>query len=607
MVSSWKRIAMATSVSIMGCVLTYLWHIKNNPKASADSDAEIIAYIAKTKNEIHRKGSNNALWEPAENLDRLRAGDSVRSSGNSEARIQFYRSDRYVDLEADSMIVIQKQESEINLELLEGSLFVNGVDKNNKEKLTLKSQSGKVDLSKSTAQLTGSSNTTMDLRVLKGSAQVMKSSGKTEAIQEGKAGDLGLSGLQVSTEKVKILSPDMTKPYFVNAIAPDPLMIQWTGFPQNAQVELESGPSRKKLLPTPSEKPSPSQLEVRWKPGIYYWKLKAYEKGTQKLLAETNVYKTEIVGRFPPTPIAPVPNFTVQTRHSAEKITLRWNASQEYKNIFVELQNENSKQKVVNQRFPASQDFYEIPNLPLGNYSWRLTAYPEDGGRPISGPINKFSINQKRLIKIPVIWNANLQATQYFVNTEPKLTLMWEPDTSERVVKWRTHIAPEGIDLNKAEIADTTQIKFDKVMTKPGRYLAYVEALDEEGDNIGTSEVRTFAVASLPLLTAPELLPDDGSEYLARPDGSLPLQWEPLDGAQNYQISVSDKDGKIIVEHSASLPSFTLTNLMPGQYTIQVGATDTYGRKGAISEKRSILVPDKSEVQAPKLKKIKVN
>lgn len=607
MVSSWKRIAIATIVSLFGCALTYWWHLKNEPKSQSDSEADVIAYIAATKHEIHRKGSNNALWEPAEELDRLRTGDSVRTSGNSEARIQFYKSNRYVDLEADSMIVIQKLESEISLELLEGSLFVNGVDKNNKNALTLKSQGGKVDLSKAATQLSGSSNAKMELKVLKGSAQYLKEGAKSESITEGSEGGIGTTGLRVSAEKVRILSPDTTKPLYINAISPEPVMIQWSGLPPDAQVQLETGSSRKQIVPTSSEKLSKNQVQVLWKPGIYYWKLKAMDPDTRNPMGESPIYKTEIIGRYPPTPVSPEPNFIIQTRKSAETITLRWSTPQDYTEVLVELQNETTKQKLVNKRFPTSVDFHDVPNLPLGSYSWKLTAFPIDKTKPLAGPTHQFFINEKRIIKIPITWNANLQSTQYFVNTDPKLTLMWDPDTSDRVKKWKVHVAPEGPPLLKGESSDTRQIKFEKVLAKVGRFIASVEAYDDEGDLIGNSEVRTFDVAVLPLLPAPSLTPNDNSEFLARPDGSLGIKWDTLSGAKDYQILVRDNSGKIISEYSSDSPTYKLTNLMPGSYSVQVGATDTYGRRGELSMKRSLIVPDKSEVKAPKLKKIKVN
>lgn len=612
MVSSIKRTALATGVTVLGCALTYLWHIKNEPKSLGDSESDVIAYIATTKKEIHRKGSNNALWEPAEQLDRLRSGDSVRTSGDSEARIQFYQSNRYIDLEADSMIVIQKQESEINLELLEGSLFVNGVDKANntgeasKSTLTLKSQGGKVDLSKSAAQLSGSSKDKMDLKIIKGTAQFIKTGGKTESIQEGKEGGIGKAGIQVSAEKVKILLPDSAKPFYTNALAPTAMTIKWAGFPPKAKVILESGSNRKKLDPTRTDKILPDQFNVVWKPGVYYWKLKAVDPVSKASVGESATYKTEVIGRFPPTPIAPEPNFVMQTRKTAENITLRWNTPQEYKDVLVELQNDK-KQILFSKRLPASQEAQDIPNLPLGSYSWKLTAFPQDSDEPLKGPDYRFHINEKKVVKIPIFWNAALQETQYFVNTEPKLTLMWDSEEKERVYKWKVYIAPEGADITKAEAIEALQGKYEKSAIKPGRYLAYVSALDEENEPIGTTEVRPFNVQPLPLLIAPKLLPDDARDFLAKPDGSYNLQWNPINEANNYAITIKDKDDKVVTQLNATSANVKLNNLMPGSYSIEINAIDKYGRNGEVSKKRTIQVPDKSEVKAPTLKKIKVN
>ncbi len=256
---------------------------------------------------------------------------------------------------------------------------------------------------------------------------------------------------------------------------------------------------------------------------------------------------------------------------------------------------------------PSSDDSASIQNLPLGSYSWRMTAYPKDGTKELIGPAHNFFINEKVIAKIPITWNSNLNSIQYFVNTEPKLTLMWNPDDTERVNKWKVRIVPEGSDLQKAEAIDTLQIKLEKILPKAGRYQAYIEAFDEEGDSIGTSEVRLFLVDVLPLLSAPTLLPDDETEFLAKPDGSLGLRWNGVDGTKNYQVTVFDSEGNTLNEFSSEGTVYKLNNLMPGNYLLQVNSIDNFGRKGALGAKRKILVPDKSEVKAPKLKTIKVN
>ena len=606
-VSSWKRILIAAFISLLGCTITYWWHLKNEPISLSDSESDVIAYITSTHHEIHRKGVNNTLWELAEENDRLRAGDSVRTSSNSELRIQFYNSNRYIDLESDSMIVIQKQESEINLELLQGSLFVNGIDKNNKNSLTVKSQGGKIDLSKSSSQISGSSKEKIDLKVLKGTAQYLKTGAKSETIHEGKEGGIGSSGLHVHSESVTIINPDYTKPIYINATNPTPTTIEWKGFPHQAQIQLYSGLNRNNLLPVSTKKLSSNSLQVLWKPGIYYWKIIALETETIKSLGESSIFKSEVIGRFPPTAVAPEPNFIIQTRKPSENITLHWNTPPDVKEVLVELQNDKTKQQILKKRFPASQDFNDIPNLPLGSYSWKLTSIAKDNNQELVGPTHQFFINEKRLINIPVVWSSLIQENQYFVNSDPKIILAWEPDTSDRVKKWKIHITPEGLNSTEEKVFETHLVKIENIIPKPGRYLAYIEAFDEEGENIGKSENRTFNIASLPLLGAPKFLKNTGKEFLARPDGTFNLNWETLEGAQKYQIIVRTIDGKVISDSYSESPNFEFSNLMPGNYNIQLNAIDRYNRKSDLSEKRVLLVPNQSEVKAPKLKTIKVN
>jgi hypothetical protein len=184
---------------------------------------------------------------------------------------------------------------------------------------------------------------------------------------------------------------------------------------------------------------------------------------------------------------------------------------------------------------------------------------------------------------------------------------MWDTEEKERVHKWKVHIAPEGTDLAKAEGTDAWQVKFEKPITKPGRYLAYVSAYDEENESIGSSDVRPFNIQPLPLLVAPKLMPDDGSEFLAKPDGSYTLHWNNINEASNYSILVKNNEDKVMGQFNSTQPILKLNSLMPGHYSVEVIAIDKYGRNGEISTKRLLQVPDKSEVKAPTLKKIKVN
>jgi hypothetical protein len=588
--------------------LTLGWYYSTQPKIKSISMLPPIAFVHKTTNEVHRKAAARALWQTTEDGDELRIGDAIRTTEKGEVRIQFMNSDRFIELEADSMVVLQQNEKEISLDLQEGSVYVNAVteDKNDKLALSVNTKAGKVDLSKTTALISGSSSTKLDVKVIKGEAVLKKEGSKGEVIDAGKTGGLGTTGLKVNSEKVQIVSPDTSKPHYINSDNPSPLKIKWEGFPPNSQVILEAGSNRKSMFPVASEKIAANELQVNFTPGNHYWRLKALNPDTRSLITETSVFKTEVIARFAPIPIAPEPNFIIQTRRAVESVTLKWGVGPEFKEVQIELYNEATNQQILNKRFPANQDSADLPNLPLSNYRWRITGYTIDGNQALAGSFTKFAIQEKRIIKIPVAWNTNLKSTQYFVNSDPKLSLMWGAEDMERIVKWRLRLAPEGKELAKGEAIETTHQKFEKTLPQKGRYIASVEAIDTDGDSIGNSEPRTFIIDELPLLSAPTVMPETG-DFLAKSDGTFGVEWQSLDGAKIYHVIVRDQTGKVVIENNTDSAVYKLNNLMPGSYDLQVGASDNFGRRGTLSTKRKLLVPDKSEVKAPKLRKIKVN
>jgi hypothetical protein len=608
-----RRLLTAVFLSAISFGLTFGWYYITKPKSKILEITPPIAFVQKTTNEVHKRSGSRTLWQPTENGDDLRFGDAIRTSSKGEIRIQFVKSDgtstdRYLELESDSLVVLKQNEKEISLDLMEGSVYVNAAttDKSDKMALSINTKAGKIDLTKTTAHISGSSTSKLDVKVIKGEAILKKEGAKTEIIEAGKTGGIGMTGMKVNSEKVRVILPDTTKPHFINADNPHPLKIKWEGFPPDAQVVLESGTNRKALFPTPMEKNGPNELLVNFAVGNHFWKLKAVDPVTRNILSETSVFKTEVISRFAPIAIAPEPNFIIQTRRNMENITLKWGVGPEFKEVLVELYNESTNQQILNKRFPANQDSTDLQNLSLSNYKWKLTGFTEEGNQALASQFARFAIQEKRIIKIPIAWNPNTKSTQHFVNSDPKLNLQWSAEDMERIVKWKLRLAPEGRDLAKGEVIETTHTKFEKVLPQKGRFIASVEALDSDGDTIGTSESRTFSVEELPLLPAPALMPDTG-DFLAKSDGTLGIGWQGLEGAKVYNILVRDQSGKIIHENSSESTNYQLMNLMPGAYELQIGGTDNFGRKGELSAKRKLLVPDKSEVKAPKLKKIKVN
>jgi predicted phage tail protein len=194
--------------------------------------------------------------------------------------------------------------------------------------------------------------------------------------------------------------------------------------------------------------------------------------------------------------------------------------------------------------------------------------------------------------------------TQYFYDT-PQLGLTWNADKMEQVSTWRVRLRTEDQDSSQAKVIDSKENKISTPVAKPGRYIASIEALDKNGEVMGSAQSQAVTVAVAPPLTAPQFLPAEGS-LQATMDGKSQLEWSKVDGAKEYWLTIR-KNGKELRKAKYVSNSTSLKNLLPGEYEVEISALDSHGRNSEVNPARKLVVPDKSNLRAPTLKKIKVN
>lgn len=248
--SQWKRLALAAMISSSFFAATWFWYQSTEVKISNHGNEKPLAYVGKVTDDIQRRPASRLLWQNIYNGEPLFNGEAVRTSERGEVRIQFANSDRYLDLEPESLIVIKKSEGEIALDLMEGSLFVNAQSAGTEAGtggLILNSADGKVDLTGASASLSKTKGKGLDLQVLEGKASIQDKSGKSRDVNQGGSGALSAAGLQFNQNALKIIAPLPQKPVYLNAEDVKPVSFQWKGFPPQSQVSLWWGSSRRDM------------------------------------------------------------------------------------------------------------------------------------------------------------------------------------------------------------------------------------------------------------------------------------------------------------------------------------------------------------------------
>lgn len=606
----WKRLAIAACLSLACAGGTLLWYYGTEKKITSNGEVAL-AQVSKVGDEVLRRPATRLLWQQVNTGDNLYNGETLRTSARGELRIQF-EDGRYIDLEPDSLIVLQKSKGEISLDLMEGSLFVNAQSNAAPgaaptDGLVLNSKNGKVDLTGASASLSKGAGDRLDLRVLEGSAKIKGADGKEKQIESGKGSSIGANGAQFDSSLLTILSPVANKPYFVDPEGEKPVLFKWKGYPAHWKVTVMAGPTRKELKEVGVAGPE-SEVRTKLPLGKYWWKLVAKDPNTNQVVAESPIARMDLQGRAAPAVIFPTADAEIQMPHQPYDLTFKWQPGEDMTRVQLEVSPDASfKTLLLNKTF-GKEEAHTLPSLKEGDYYWRMSAYYEGAEKPVIGKPQKFTLlKEPKKEPAHIAWNLPAEKlSQSYVQT-PQLDLSWEPKTrAEDIVGYKLKIQSEDDATLQPVELDAKAVTARAPLPKPGRYIASIEAVDKDGVVIGTSEPLKLATSELPLIKAPALQPPDGV-LKSGLDGKTQLTWENVEGAKEYWLTINDKNGKQLARKKYDATSANLKNLMPGEYTVKVDAVDTYGRPSQDGAIRKLQVPESSGLRAPSLKKVKVN
>lgn len=608
--SQLRRLILAAGLSGIGFATTFLWYKSTENRNSISQEAPL-AQVGQVSEEVLRRPPTRLLWHSVNTGDSLFNGEAIRTSLNGEVRIQF-EDGRYIDLESDSLIVLSKAEGEVSLDLMEGSLFVNSQQANQEAGsagLILNSAQGKVDLSRASASLSKASGQGVNLQIVEGSAKVESSNGQTQELQKGKAGTLGSQGLQFDSNQIKIISPLPNKSVYLDPTKKPEVSFKWSGLPENWKVQILSGQNRKQMKALSELNVGATEARQLYSIGRHYWKLKATNPENANQSIESPIYRLDVLARTTPTTIYPTASSQIEVEQFPSSLQLQWQKSDEATDYIVEVASDPQlKNKIKVQRLSAV-DRLDLENLTAGDYYWRLSTLYPDTQQPWTGSVQKFSLVQKAevaAVSIQVGWD-NINPKQYYIH-DPQLDLQWTAGKNAKEVSmWKL----TWKNISNPEVApgfvETTNTKNQAKLSAPGRYLATIEAYDKKDRLIGTSEAIEISVEEMPLLGAPTLLPE-GDVLKAENSGRSQLNWTPIEGAKEYQLIIKRTDEKTeVLNKKYTTTKTTIQNLMPGQYSLEVFSIDQFGRLGSPAPARTLVVPDKSNLRAPAMKKVKVN
>jgi hypothetical protein len=350
-----------------------------------------------------------------------------------------------------------------------------------------------------------------------------------------------------------------------------------------------------------------SNFKIKLDAGTYYWRVTGYLKvGDKTEPVSSPVHRFVIHAQHELKPadlITPQKNqhlaFADADRNG---VTFKWQPASgpERFKLKVSLHTESGIKPVSEKEIETP--ILKLSNLAPGSYAWNVTTIDERSGKSKVSETWEFFIDD-----LPKLEWADKGEKYEYTTPTPTLATRWKAaPVSTTNQQYRYRVAEEGTALETINWKTTGQEGFEVPVPKDGTYQAVVEALDSKGKTVAASDVKMFKVTHAPLLPAPRWLTNTPEMIRSDAKGNVSFGWEPVDGARNYLMILETDDGKVIEEKEIQRSSASLSQMKPGRYQVRLRSVDSHKRAGPDSERRKLAVPSTSDIQAPKIKTMKV-
>ncbi|PJZ68458.1 iron dicitrate transport regulator FecR [Leptospira perolatii] len=349
---SYKReiqVAVACSISlVLSLSLLYL-----ESKSRGSSGKEIMGTVSFRYKTAQRKFPDRMLWEDLDQGMAVHDKDSIRTDEASEA-IVYLNSGTQIELDPQSMVVLQLKENKENLELGEGSLLViNG-------KKALSVLTGSVGLNPKLDSVFRTTKSKDGVR-----AEVQK--GEIEWTEEGivkstlVAGESALEGKPFKNE-LNLISPEDSRRYF--PVGKDETVeFSWNDSDNASDFWWEVSTQRDFSAIRHKKRVKGKSIKERFSEGIFFWRIRTFDG---KSISQ--IHKFRILPNPPPSLHYPAPG----SKHDERTVSFAWSRLKIASGYRLQI---STDPNFANWR--ESQVFRTNLSLTLdpGTYYWRVVSY----------------------------------------------------------------------------------------------------------------------------------------------------------------------------------------------------------------------------------------
>lgn len=543
------RTIIALAISITGVFLSYYLLYPDIGQRQSGKNLIAMAKVINVINDVKKQGSDKLIWEPIRKGDLLYLGEKLKTSPFSSSKIEFIDNGASIDIEPDSLIIVNKNNQKLSLQVLEGSLFVSS----NKEIPNLSVTSGE------------KSENIMNIKNGDFSYSVSKDGKANVEVLKGTV-DSNNSLIAKNSQKFKDLKPGYGENIFVDSSSVDGIIFRWSPLPADYEVKLEIGNNRNELQTKNDVSVESENGLIKSKPmtGSYYWRLVAISKSYPDDHFSSSTFKVTFKPQIAPIPVYPIASDTVQLRDAVVPVEFKWSLMHNFDSIQLEIFNEGNIKDPILVEQVTTQTFFSTNKINRpGKYSWKLVGKVAGSEKPLISSIQKFQIFIGEELQSPTPLFPLDKSIVYYQDLKDKgvhnLHISW------RNIKEATDylLTIKNSDGKKLEFKVPVN-EFIIPTISNGSYSWTVQSINLKNEISKTITNRTFTVEPMARLSFKEL---ENKVYYTNVFPTYKLMWNTINNAMSYRLKVS--------QSQAMSPNETI-KVKEGQFTYQIGREGVY-------------------------------
>ncbi len=561
------RLLISFGVSLICALSTHYWYVSGTTNNINYENQAPIARLAERKNEVQRKPLRRLIWQDIGVNESLYSGEQVRTQLDASATIEILETGDLVELEPGSLITLESDAGKLQLDFLEGHLFIKSSGAS--DNLTLKSGDKQIELNGADLSVGKSASGQTDIQVYKGSVQ----------------------GVAASVDPFEPLMPQPYSEVYVSTNSSEGVLWEWKkDIDPDSIVELEIGPSRSKLSPFANIKREGNRLRAMLPPGEHYWRLTARNPQRPDEKIQSHIYRVKVLAKRPPVPLSPDNKSVVRLFDDEPVIAFRWANPGRLDNMTVEVAESPDFKTGYRTVDAGERDFAEFSVNKSGTYFWRVTGYLKGTREPLSSAILSFTTTLDKALERPVLIAPDNGYKMQVSGDAGSLLLQWKAAADAK--EYKVTLVNKQNKSTKDYTTLSTQLALTNL--EPGAYEWKVSAVYEDTKtpeiNTKASDAWNFTVARLPEI---QWKNTDSSYYYLSETPEVFAEWiAPSPNAVSYRVKIRplDKENESIREESVQTTFVKAKVQSDGPWLLTVEALDAMNNVVARSREKRLNV-----------------